>query len=71
MALCVTDGFSSLELSSDLSTFQRVSLIGHSMGGHGALSLYLKSKPGVYKSSSAFAPISCVMSERERESARR
>lgn len=35
----------------------RVSITGHSMGGHGALSLYLKN-PGKYKSVSAFAPIS-------------
>ncbi|KAG8526847.1 uncharacterized protein KY384_008276 [Bacidia gigantensis] len=34
----------------------RVSLLGHSMGGHGALTLYLKN-PGKYKSVSAFAPI--------------
>ncbi|KAI1127666.1 carbohydrate esterase family 1 protein [Nemania abortiva] len=35
----------------------RVSITGHSMGGHGALTLYLKN-PGFYKSVSAFAPIS-------------
>lgn len=35
----------------------RVSITGHSMGGHGALTLYLKN-PGMYKSVSAFAPIS-------------
>lgn len=35
----------------------RVSITGHSMGGHGALSLFLKN-PGKYKSVSAFAPIS-------------
>ncbi|WEW58822.1 S-formylglutathione hydrolase [Emydomyces testavorans] len=34
----------------------RVSITGHSMGGHGALTLYLKN-PGKYKSVSAFAPI--------------
>jgi S-formylglutathione hydrolase len=34
----------------------RVSITGHSMGGHGALSLFLKN-PGMYKSVSAFAPI--------------
>ena len=34
----------------------RVSISGHSMGGHGALSLFLKN-PGKYKSVSAFAPI--------------
>ncbi|KAF2160421.1 hypothetical protein M409DRAFT_59905 [Zasmidium cellare ATCC 36951] len=35
----------------------RVSITGHSMGGHGALTLYLRN-PGKYKSVSAFAPIS-------------
>lgn len=35
----------------------RVSISGHSMGGHGALTLYLK-YPHLYKSVSAFAPIS-------------
>ncbi|KAI1467266.1 putative esterase [Daldinia caldariorum] len=34
----------------------RVSLTGHSMGGHGALTLFLK-HPGKYRSVSAFAPI--------------
>ncbi|OCK74736.1 S-formylglutathione hydrol [Lepidopterella palustris CBS 459.81] len=35
---------------------ERVSITGHSMGGHGALTLFLKN-PGLYKSVSAFAPI--------------
>lgn len=35
----------------------RVSIMGHSMGGHGALTLFLKN-PGMYKSVSAFSPIS-------------
>ena len=35
---------------------ERTSIFGHSMGGHGALSLYLK-YPGQYKSASGFAPI--------------
>ncbi|GKT53367.1 S-formylglutathione hydrolase [Colletotrichum tofieldiae] len=34
----------------------RISITGHSMGGHGALSLYLR-HPGMYRSVSAFAPI--------------
>ncbi len=34
----------------------KIGLFGHSMGGHGALTLYLK-YPEVYKSASAFAPI--------------
>ncbi|PYI28003.1 putative esterase [Aspergillus indologenus CBS 114.80] len=36
---------------------ERVSITGHSMGGHGALTLFLRN-PGKYKSVSAFAPIS-------------
>jgi len=39
---------------------KRVSITGHSMGGHGALSLFLKN-PGMYKSVSAFAPITNPM----------
>lgn len=35
---------------------ERQSITGHSMGGHGALTLHLKN-PGCYKSVSAFAPI--------------
>ncbi|KAH8921568.1 carbohydrate esterase family 1 protein [Atractiella rhizophila] len=34
----------------------RISLMGHSMGGHGALTLYL-SNPSKFRSASAFAPI--------------
>lgn len=34
----------------------KASISGHSMGGHGALTLYLKN-PSLYKSASAFAPI--------------
>ncbi len=41
------------ELPVDL---QRAGISGHSMGGHGALTIALKN-PGVYKSVSAFAPI--------------
>lgn len=37
--------------------FSRWSITGHSMGGHGALTIYLKN-PGLFKSCSAFAPIS-------------
>lgn len=36
--------------------FENVSIMGHSMGGYGALSGFLKN-PGMYKSVSAFAPI--------------
>lgn len=35
---------------------ERISIMGHSMGGHGALTIALKN-PGMYKSVSAFAPI--------------
>ncbi|KAF9015559.1 esterase D [Cyathus striatus] len=38
--------------------FNRQSIFGHSMGGHGALTLYLGSKVKQYRSASAFAPIS-------------
>ncbi|KAF8913037.1 Alpha/Beta hydrolase protein [Gymnopilus junonius] len=38
--------------------FTRQSVFGHSMGGHGALTLYLSSKSKQYRSASAFAPIS-------------
>jgi S-formylglutathione hydrolase len=40
---------------------QRLGIFGHSMGGHGALTLALK-HPDIYKSVSAFAPI-CAPSE--------
>ena len=36
----------------------RMSLFGHSMGGHGALCTYLASKTKQYRSASAFAPVS-------------
>jgi S-formylglutathione hydrolase len=38
----------------------RVGIFGHSMGGHGALTIALKN-PGIYKSVSAFAPIASPM----------
>lgn len=38
--------------------FKRQSIFGHSMGGHGALTLYLASQTKQYRSASAFAPIS-------------
>ncbi|KAG7450703.1 carbohydrate esterase family 1 protein [Guyanagaster necrorhizus] len=37
--------------------WQRQSIFGHSMGGHGALTLYLSSTTKQYRSASAFAPI--------------
>ncbi|KAK3692437.1 Alpha/Beta hydrolase protein [Podospora appendiculata] len=48
--------FADAELGSLLDA-SRVAITGHSMGGHGALTLYLKN-PGKYASVSAFAPIS-------------
>jgi S-formylglutathione hydrolase len=39
---------------------QRVGIFGHSMGGHGALTVALKN-PGKYRSLSAFAPIASPM----------
>ena len=36
---------------------RRMSIAGHSMGGHGALTMFLK-HPGLYKSVSAWAPVS-------------
>jgi S-formylglutathione hydrolase len=39
---------------------KRTSIMGHSMGGHGALTIALKN-PGRYKAVSAFAPISSPM----------
>lgn len=44
------------EAFSDKLDGDRVSLTGHSMGGHGALTIFLRN-PGKYKSCSAFAPI--------------
>lgn len=44
------------EFFSGLIDGSKVSITGHSMGGHGALTLYLKN-PQAYKSVSAFAPI--------------
>ena len=39
----------------------RQGILGHSMGGHGALTLHLKNQ-NLYKSVSAFAPISAPIS---------
>jgi S-formylglutathione hydrolase len=39
---------------------ERLGLFGHSMGGHGALTLALR-HPGVYRSVSAFAPVAAPM----------
>ncbi|XP_010938666.1 S-formylglutathione hydrolase [Elaeis guineensis] len=49
----LSENFEQLDMS-------RVSISGHSMGGHGALTIYLKN-PGKYKSVSAFSPITNPM----------
>jgi len=53
----ITEELPSLLSKSDLPIdTSKASVFGHSMGGHGALTLYLK-YPNLFKSSSAFAPI--------------
>jgi len=53
----ITEELPSLLNKSDLPLdTSKASVFGHSMGGHGALTLYLK-YPNLFKSSSAFAPI--------------
>ena len=49
-----------LVLSKFAARADRVGIFGHSMGGHGALTLALKN-PGNYQSVSAFAPIAAPM----------
>lgn len=46
---------------SDVQDLTRQAIFGHSMGGHGALTLYLSSRTKQYKSASAFAPIANPM----------
>ncbi|KAG5651607.1 hypothetical protein H0H81_008067 [Sphagnurus paluster] len=58
--LPIVDGKFIVKLYCVLKIFQdlkRQSIFGHSMGGHGALTLYLSSKTKQYRSASAFAPI--------------
>lgn len=52
----VTQELRTLVLSQFPARSDRVGLFGHSMGGHGALTLALR-HPGLYQSVSAFAPI--------------
>jgi S-formylglutathione hydrolase len=52
----VTQELRSLVLSQFPARAHRVGMLGHSMGGHGALTLALRN-PGLYQSVSAFAPI--------------
>lgn len=52
----ITQELRSLVVSQFAARADRVGLFGHSMGGHGALTLALR-HPGLYQSVSAFAPI--------------
>lgn len=52
----ITRGLRETVLSNFAANAQRVGIFGHSMGGHGALTLALR-HPGHYQSVSAFAPI--------------
>ncbi len=57
----VVDELPCVLAASDLPlNVERSSIMGHSMGGHGALTIALKN-PGKYKSVSAFAPICAPM----------
>ena len=57
----VADELPRILAASDLPlNVERSSIMGHSMGGHGALTVALKN-PGKYKSVSAFAPICAPM----------
>jgi len=52
----VADELRALVISRFGADAQRIGVFGHSMGGHGALTLALR-RPGLYRSLSAFAPI--------------
>ncbi len=56
----ITQELRALVLSQFPARADRVGLFGHSMGGHGALTLALR-HPGLYQSVSAFAPIAAPM----------
>jgi len=56
----VTDELRALVLAHFNARADRVGIFGHSMGGHGALTLALR-HPGLYQSVSAFAPIAAPM----------
>jgi S-formylglutathione hydrolase len=60
MGRYVTQELRSLVLQRFAAQADRVGLFGHSMGGHGALTLALKN-PGLYQSVSALAPIAAPM----------
>lgn len=56
----ITKELRALVLAQFPARADRVGLFGHSMGGHGALTLALR-HPGLYQSVSAFAPIAAPM----------
>ena len=60
MGSYVTQELRELVLSQFAGRADRVGIFGHSMGGHGALTLALKN-PGLFQSVSAFAPIAAPM----------
>ena len=60
MSSYVAQELRQLVLSKFAARADRVGIFGHSMGGHGALTLALKN-PGKYQSVSAFAPIAAPM----------
>lgn len=60
MGRYITQELRELVLATFAARADRVGLFGHSMGGHGALTLALKN-PGLYQSVSAFAPIAAPM----------
>lgn len=60
MASYVTHELRALVLAQFGGRADRVGVFGHSMGGHGALTLALKN-PGLFQSVSAFAPIAAPM----------
>ncbi len=60
MASYLTQELHALVLAHFPARADRVGIFGHSMGGHGALTLALKN-PGLYRSVSAFAPIAAPM----------
>ncbi|MCO6434394.1 S-formylglutathione hydrolase, partial [Nitrosomonas nitrosa] len=56
----VTKELYQLILSQFPADQERIGIFGHSMGGHGALTLALRN-PGLYRSVSAFAPIAAPL----------
>jgi len=54
----LTDELPSLIADNFKADLSRQGITGHSMGGHGALTLHLKN-PNTYRSVSAFSPIAC------------